>query len=102
LCFELLDILLVPLKKKVARQQYEAIKQQIIVSVLDHAAATRKAFYTVQTAQQMESVLGEIKASTAAALETATRLHKIGNISKGTFDNFQLQDNETGLTLAET
>lgn len=99
--FELLDILLIPLRKKVAAQQYEATRQQVIASILDHAAATRKAFYAVQAAQQMESVFGELKASTAAALETATRLRKIGNINKGTFDNFQLQDDEAGLTLAE-
>ncbi len=99
--FEFLDILLIPLRKKVAAQQYEATKQQVTAGILDHAAATRKAFYAVQMAQQMENVFGELKASAAAALETANRLRKIGNINKGTFDSFQLQDDEAGLALAE-
>ncbi len=99
--FAFLDILLIPLRKKVAAEQYEATKQQIITSILDHAAATRKAFYAVQTAQQIESVFEEFRASAAAALETATRLHRIGNINKGTFDSFQLQDSEADLALAE-
>lgn len=99
--FDFLHVLMIPLRKKVAANEYEAAKQQVTAAVLDHAAATRKAFYAVQTAQQMETMFGEIKASTAAALETATRLHKIGNITQGTFDNFKLQDDEARLTLAE-
>lgn len=99
--FEFLDILLIPLKKKVAAQDYEAAKRRVTAAVLDHAASTRKAFYAVQTARQMENMFGEIRASAAAALETAKRLHKIGNISDGAFDNFRLSDQESQLTLAE-
>ncbi|MCW8963049.1 MAG: TolC family protein [Gammaproteobacteria bacterium] len=99
--FEFLDMLLIPLRKKVAAQQYEAAKRQVTVAVLDHAASTRKAFYAVQTAQQVENMFSEIQTSTAAALEAATRLRKIGNINQGAFDNFKLQDDEVKLTLAE-
>ncbi len=99
--FEFLDILLIPLRKKVAAQNYAAAKQQVTAAVLDHAANVRKAFYAVQTSQQMESMYGEITGSTDAALETAKRLYKIGNINDGTYDNFRLSHDEASLSHAE-
>lgn len=99
--FEFLDILMIPLRKKVAAQEYEAAKRQVTAAVLDHATNTRKAFYSVQTAQQMENIFGETQESAKAALEIAARLHKIGNINDGTFDSFTLAEKEAQLTLAE-
>ena len=99
--FEFLDILLIPLRKKVAAQEYEAAKQQVTATVLDHAARTRKAFYALQTASQMENMFGEIQESAKASLEIASRLHKIGNINDGTYDSFTLAEKEANLTLAE-
>ena len=42
--FEFLDILMIPLRKKVAAHDYEATKLSVTASVLDHAANVRNAF----------------------------------------------------------
>ncbi|TNF99330.1 MAG: TolC family protein [Gammaproteobacteria bacterium] len=100
--FEFLDILLIPLRKKVATQQFAAAKQRVTATVLDHAALVRKAFYEAQTSQHMEDMFREVTSSTEAALEAARRLRKIGNITAGTFDRFQLSHDETRLSLAQS
>ena len=99
--FEFLDILLIPLKKKVAAQNFESVKLKVTAKILDHAAMVRKGFYKLQAAQHMEDMFREVADSTAAALETGRRLRKIGNITALTMDQFQLSHDEARLALAE-
>jgi len=99
--FEFLDILLIPLKKKAAEQNYASVKQRVTGQVLDHAARVRKAFYNVQAAQHTQNMAEEVLLSAVAALETASRLHKIGNINDGSFNRFQLARDEANLAVEE-
>jgi outer membrane protein, heavy metal efflux system len=76
-----LDIFYLPLRKRVAKAQFEAAKLQVTGSVLDFAAAVQTAFYRHQADEQMLELLQTIAHALATALEAAQRLHAAGNIT---------------------
>lgn len=99
--FEFLDILLTPMKRAIAAQDFAAAKKRITAQILDHAAAIRKAIYDAQAAQQMEALALAAVRATEAALETANRLRTIGNITAGEQYRFALSHNESVLAFEE-
>lgn len=78
---DFLDIITMPMRKRVAATQLEATKLEIGDHVLEVAAKVREAFYTAQAAEQvvaMRRIVAEA-ADTSAAL--ARRQHEAGNMS---------------------
>ncbi|NGX40017.1 MAG: Cobalt-zinc-cadmium resistance protein CzcC [Chlamydiae bacterium] len=75
-----LDIILIPLKKKVAREELEATKAMITTQILDIIAQTKIAFYILQATEQIRHLKKEALLSAELSYEVALRLRKAGNI----------------------
>ncbi len=76
-----LDILLKPLKIKMAKRELEAVKADVAGKVLDLIAETKIAFFSLQAAEHnFENQIKLLDALEAAYL-FAKRMHKAGNIN---------------------
>jgi cobalt-zinc-cadmium efflux system outer membrane protein len=76
-----LNILYIPLRKRVAAARFEEVKTRIAGSVLDFAGRVRSSFYLHQSNEQMLELRQTIVQALAASSEIARRLHDAGNIS---------------------
>jgi len=77
-----LDIILIPLKKKVAQAELEATKAMVTTQILDVIAQTKIAFYILQATEQIWNLKKEVLLSTELSYEVALRLLKAGNIKE--------------------
>lgn len=77
----LLDILLRPLKKRVARAELEIIKNQVTGDVMEIIAEAKIAFFTLQDSEMTLSLRKKVQDATEAAFDAAKRLRKAGNIN---------------------
>ena len=78
---DFLDLIMLPLRKKIAAQELARTELLVGDAILKLAAETRVAFYQLQAAKEL---LGEIKAvngTSDAAVQLTNRLHDAGNIS---------------------
>ncbi len=78
---DFLSVFLLPLRKRVAAAELEAVKLRVAHEVLDLAARTRTAFYVLQGAQQMLEMRESIVLATGSSAEAARRFHEAGNIT---------------------
>ncbi len=76
-----LDILLKPLKKRLAYAELELIKSEVAAHVLDIIAETKMSYYTLQAAEQVLAMRNQVLEVTEAAYDVAKRLRKAGNIT---------------------
>lgn len=76
-----LDLLLLPLRKRVAGLGVEQAKLRVAHEVLTLAAQVREAFYTLQAHQQLLRRLELIVETSEASAEFSKRLHQAGNIT---------------------
>lgn len=76
-----LELLALPLKKRVARAELEATKLAVADAVLELAAQVRTAYYDALAAQQIADVRALVKDATDASAELATRQAKAGTRS---------------------
>jgi len=76
-----LDIIYLPLRKRVAAARFEEAKTRVSGMVLDFAARVRTAFLTHQANQQMLELRQTIVQALSASLEVARRLTEAGNIT---------------------
>jgi cobalt-zinc-cadmium efflux system outer membrane protein len=79
---DFLDVLLIPLRKKVAQAAFESAKLRVTGAVLDLAARTRTAFYAHQAAEQTLELRRTVVAATGASYDLAQRLRRAGNITE--------------------
>jgi cobalt-zinc-cadmium efflux system outer membrane protein len=78
---DFLDILYLPLRKRVAVARFEDAKLQVTGAVLDFAAAVQAAFYRHQANEQSLDLFQSIAQGLALSLEVAQRLLEAGNIT---------------------
>lgn len=76
-----LDILYLPLRKRVAAARFEEAKTRVSGMVLDFAARVRTAFYSHQANDQMLELRQTIVQALSASFEVTRRLHEAGNIT---------------------
>ena len=76
-----LDIIYLPLRKRVAAARFEEAKTRVGGLVLDFAARVRTAFLMHQANQQMLELRQTIVQALSASLEVARRLTEAGNIT---------------------
>ncbi len=76
-----LDVLYVPLRKRVAAAQFEEAKLRVTGAVLDFAVQVRAAFYGHQANEQMLELRQSIVEALTASLEVSRRLNEAGNIT---------------------
>ena len=76
-----LDILLLPLRKKLAREEYNQVKLQVGDAVLEIINETKTAFFILQANQQLTALQKDVLRAAEAAEELAARQFEAGNIN---------------------
>lgn len=98
---DFLDLLMIPLRKKVAANELMRAQLRVGDAVLKLAAEVRAAFYTLQGKQMLFTRLGVLGDTNAAALELALRQHEAGNISDLELANQQSTYSQSRLDAAQ-
>ncbi|MBX3258274.1 MAG: TolC family protein [Labilithrix sp.] len=78
---DFLDVLTMPMRKRVAATELEATKLEVADHVLELAAEVREAFYAAQAAEQVVAMRRLVAEAAKASAELATRQHEAGNMS---------------------
>ncbi|HEY5753377.1 MAG TPA: TolC family protein [Chthoniobacterales bacterium] len=98
---ELVQILTIPLKKRVAAEQLEATQLRAASEVLNLVAEVKKAYFTVQANQQLLSRLKIIQETAATSLDLNQRQYEAGNITDLTLLQAQASYSEGRLEIAQ-
>ena len=98
---DFLDLLMIPLRKKVAAAQLARAELKVGDAVLKLAAEVKTAFYTLQGKQMLFGRLGELGITYGAALELSQRQHEAGNISDLDLANQQSTYSQAKLDAAQ-
>lgn len=77
-----LDLLTLPLKKRVASAELEATKWRVADAVLELAAEVRHAYYEALAAQQIAGVRALIREAADASAQIAERQHRAGTMNE--------------------
>src|SRR5882724_5783798 len=77
---EFIDILLLPLRKRIAAAQFEAAKLRVGHEILNLAGEVRAAFYEHQGDQQLVDLRETVADATERTAETALKMHEAGNL----------------------
>jgi outer membrane protein, heavy metal efflux system len=78
---DFLSILMIPLKKRVAKDQLEATVLRVADETLELVSKLKSTFYSLQASQQLLHQLKLIVDTSAASLDLAQRQHEAGNIT---------------------
>ena len=84
---DFLDIVTMPLRKRVAAAQLQSTRLEVGDDVLELASQVREAFYTAQAAEQVAAMRRLVEESAATAAELASKQYEAGNISDLTLTN---------------
>lgn len=98
---DFLDLLMIPLRKKVAANELARAELKVGDAVLKLAAEVRAAFYTLQGKQMLFTRLGTLGETNAATLELSLRQHEAGNISDLELANQQSTYSQSKLDAAQ-
>lgn len=97
---DVLDVLLIPLRKRLSKAQLQVTQSEITGAVLDIVTQVRTAFLSLQSAQQTLGLNEQILAATEASYEAAQRLHQAGNITDLALANERALYEEAKLAVA--
>ena len=97
-----LDLLIMPLRKRVAAAQVAETETRAADAVLKLMAEVKIAFYTAQARQQLLDRLRVISETNETAAEFAKRLHDAGNTSDLELTNQQGSYEQSRLEVAQT
>jgi len=97
-----IDLLSMPLRKRVAAAQYDAVKARVADEIVMLARDTQEAFYTAQGSAQMLEMRRSVLDATAAAVDAALRLREAGNITELALTHEQALNGQATLELALT
>ena len=97
-----LDLLVLPLRKRIAAAQLAQTETHVADEVLKLAAEVKIAFYTVQARQQLLDRLRVISETNETAVEFTKRLHDAGNTSDLELANQQGSYEQSRLEVAQT
>jgi cobalt-zinc-cadmium efflux system outer membrane protein len=100
LAWDFLDLFFIPLRKRAAGAAFESAKLRVANAVLNAAAETRVAFYTLQGAEQMLEMRRSVVEATQASADAAKRLRDAGNINILALRNEQKLAAQAKLDLA--
>ena len=75
-----LEILLIPLKRRVTQAELEATQAMVTTQILDVIAETKIAFYRLQASEQIWDLKKQILLATELSYEAAKKLFEVGNI----------------------
>lgn len=99
---DFLDLLVRPLRKKVASAQFEQAKLRVGNAVLDIAAEVRSAYYALQADEQTLEMRRTVVQATEAAVDIATRQHDAGTLKTLDLANQQGFHDQAKLDITRT
>jgi cobalt-zinc-cadmium efflux system outer membrane protein len=100
LAADLLDNLLIPLRRRIAQDKLEQTGQRLVHAVLNLVAEVKTAVFTVQAQQQFCSRLTAILEVSEAGADLAQRQYDAGNINRLELAHLQLTAQQARLELA--
>ncbi|MGI8481444.1 MAG: TolC family protein [Chthoniobacterales bacterium] len=98
---DFLDLLMIPLRKKVAANQLARAELKVGDAVLKLASEVKTAFYTLQGKQMLSSRLRTLGNTYGAALELSQRQYEAGNINDLELANQQSTYSQSKLDAAQ-
>src|SRR5437899_7116326 len=98
---EFIDILLLPLRKRIAAAQFEAAKVRVGHEILSVASEVRAAFYKHQGDQQLVDLRKTVTEATERSAETALHLHEAGNLKNLDLASEQASHAQAKIDLAK-
>src|SRR5437879_842092 len=98
---EFIDILVLPLRKRIAAAQFEAAKLRVGHEILNLAAEVRAVFYEHQGDQQLIDVRKTVAAATERSAETALRMQQAGNLKNLDLATEQASHAQAKIELAQ-
>jgi cobalt-zinc-cadmium efflux system outer membrane protein len=98
---DFLDLLFMPMRKRIAGAQFEAAKLRATDTVITTASQVKAGFYRAQGAAQMVEVRRNVAAVTDASWATAQKLHDAGNITDLVFANERAEQQKAHIELAK-
>jgi outer membrane protein, heavy metal efflux system len=99
---DFLSVIMIPLKKRVAKDQLEAAALRVAHETLELVSQVKTAVYSLQASQQLLHRFKLIAETNAAALDLAQRQHDAGNISDLTLAQQQAASSRSRLDIAMT
>jgi cobalt-zinc-cadmium efflux system outer membrane protein len=99
---DFLRIIMIPLKKRVAKDRLEAAALRVADETLELIAQVKEAFYSVQASQQLLKRFQLIVETNAAALDLAQRQHEAGNTTDLALIQQQASYSRSRLDIATT
>ncbi len=98
---EFIDVLLLPLRKRIAAAQFEAAKLRVEHEILNVAGDVRSAFYEHQGDQQLADLRKTVADATERSAETALHMHEAGNLKNLDLANEQASHAQAKIELAK-
>lgn len=98
----LLDLIQLPRRRKLAAASFEQTRLRVADQVLDLVTDVRSAYIGLQATSQMTDLRREVAAAARAAAELAIRQHEAGNISDLELENEQALFEQARLELARS
>ena len=98
---EFIDIVLLPLRKRIAAAQFEAAKLRVGHEILKTAAEVRAAFYEHQGDQQLVDLRKTVAEATERSAETALKMKEAGNLRNLDLANKQATHAQAKIELAK-
>jgi cobalt-zinc-cadmium efflux system outer membrane protein len=98
---DFLDLLVLPLRKRVAQQEFDRTRLSIGHDVLELAAEVKEAFYTMQARAQLVQRLRLVSDINQAAAELATRQREAGTLNELGEANQQVAYEESKVDVAQ-
>jgi outer membrane protein, heavy metal efflux system len=99
---DFLSIIMIPLKKRVAKDQLESAALRVADATLELVSQVKAAFYSLQASQQLLRRFKEIVDTNAASLDLAQRQHEAGNIKDLALAQQQASYSRSRLDIAST
>jgi cobalt-zinc-cadmium efflux system outer membrane protein len=99
---DFLDLLVLPLRKKVAAAQFEQAKLRVGNAVLNLASEVRLVYYTLQADEQTLEMRRTVVQATEAAAGLASRQHEAGTLKQLDLANQQGFHYQAKLDMART
>jgi outer membrane protein, heavy metal efflux system len=99
---DFLRIIMIPLKKQVAKNQLEAAALRVASEILELIAQVKEVFYSLQASQQLMKRFQLVVETNAGALDLAQRQHEAGNTTDLALLQQQASYSRSRLDIATT
>lgn len=99
---DFLSVVMIPLKKRVAKDRLEAAALRVADASLELVSQVKSAFYSLQASQQLLRQFKVIVDTNAASLDLAQRQHEVGNITDLALAQQQAGYSRSRLDVAST